>query len=153
MKTFRVNTNSWHYRLNMRMCKTNERLSELEAAERFVRSKDTICSYWQLTAWSVFKVAVIASFSIAVIGMILSLVYLFVHALVTATAYTLLWTGITIGSFVLLVGIIALGAALDNRKRKKLNKILVEGETESSLAAARYSSWRSKVCVPLEFKE
>lgn len=153
MKPFSVNKNSWHYRLNIRMCKTNERLYEdVALAERFVCSKDTICSYWRLTAWSVFKVVVIVSFLAAVVVAALSLVYLFLHALVTATAYTLLWTGVTIGSFGLVVGLIVLGTTLDKRKAEKLNKVL-NGETESSLAAAKYSSWRNKVCVPLEFKQ
>lgn len=153
MKTFSVNKNSWHYKLNVRMSKTNERLNQDNNAEKFVQSKDNLCSYWRMTLWSMFKITVAYSFVAVVIFGLLGLIFMYLKSLILNTAYTVAATAMTLGAFSIIVGIVALAIWLDKRKAAKLNKILYEGETETSLTKAQYSSWKHGVCVPVEFKE
>jgi hypothetical protein len=152
MKAFSVNKNSWHYRLNVRMCKTNDRLTRDDNAVKYVMSKDNLCSYWQLTLWSMFKVAVSAAFVTVIIFGVLFLLYLFGYALFFHTIQTLIGTAMALGVGGFLVGMLMLSAWLDKRKRQKLHAILYEGETETSLSKAKYSSWKSGICLPVEFK-
>ena len=153
MKTFSVNKNSWHYKLNVSMAKTNERLKRDDRAELFVQSKDNLCSYWQMTLWSSFKFAVAASFVIFVIGFILFGLYNLGYAFIFHTTQTLIGTGLGIAFIATIIGIVMLSNWMEKRKNEKLSKILNDGETETSLAGAKYSSWKSGVCVPVEFKE
>ena len=152
MKTFSVNKNSWHYRLNVRMAKTNERLSRDNYAEKFVQSKDNFCSYWRMTSWSMFKVAVSASFVGAVTFAVLYMFYGFGYALLFHTTQALTVTAFVLGLIGVLVGMFMVSTWLDKRKKQKLDAILYDGETETSLARAKYSSWKGGVCVPVEFK-
>ena len=152
MKTFSVNKNSWHYKLNARMVKTNERLNRNDNAEKYVQSRDNLCSYWQMTLWSMFKVAVTAAFLIGLASLSMVVIYLMGYGMIYHTTSFLLGAGAVIGLAMLTVGAIALADWLDRRKKVKLDKILYEGETETSLAGAKYSSWKSGVCVPVEFK-
>jgi cytochrome b subunit of formate dehydrogenase len=153
MKLFSVNKNSWHYKLNLEMCQTNGTLKSEGYAQRYVQSKDNLCSYWQLTLYSIFKVLVVATFVLAVTGALLWVLYMIGYGFIYHTAEALVTTGVLTGFVAFLIGIIMLGTWLDNRKKIKLNKILHDGETETSLAKAKYSSWKNGFCVPVEFKE
>lgn len=153
MKAFSVNKNSWHYRLNVSMAKTNDRLSSDEYAEKFVQSKDNLCSYWQMTLWSMFKVAAATVFVVGLIGFILFVIYNIGYAFLFHTAQAIAGTVIIVGTIGLIVGLVHLGTWLDRRKKHKLDMILYHSETETSLAKAQYSSWKNGVCVPVEFKE
>lgn len=152
MKSFSVNTNSWHYKLNIRMTKTNDMLSHSNYAEKYVKSKDNFCSYWRMTLWSVFKISVAFSFIATVAFFLMYVIYLYGYALIFNTSEALVGTGVVIGLIATIVGFVALGATLDSRKRAKLKKILEEGETETSLAKAKYSTWKDGICIPVEFK-
>jgi hypothetical protein len=99
-----------------------------------------------------FKVAVTAAFLIGLASLSIFVIYLMGYAMVYHTTDFLLGAGGVIGLIILTVGTIALAGWLDDRKRVKLDKILYEGETETSLAGAKYSSWKSGVCVPVDFK-
>lgn len=152
MKTFSVNKDSWHYRLNVRMAKTNERLSRDNYAEKFVQSKDNFCSYWRMTLWSMFKVAVSVSFAGVAIFGVLYLLYGFGYAFIFHTTQALVGTALVFGVIGVLVGMFAVSTWLDKRKKQKLDAILYDGETETSLAKAKYSSWKGGICLPVEFK-
>ena len=152
MKTFSVNKNSWHYKLNISMVKTNDSLYREDYVERYVQSKDNLCSYWQMTLWSMFKAAVAIAFVCAVIGFIGFVLYNYGYALMFHTTQALVGTAFVIGVFVFAGSVVYVGSKLSARKRIKLDKIIYHGETETSLAKAQYSSWKNGVCVPVEFK-
>jgi hypothetical protein len=152
MKTFSVNKNSWHYRLNVRMAKTNDRLDRDNLAEIYACSKDNLCSYWQMTLWSMFKVGVTIAFAVTAIFGVLYLFYLFGYALIFHTTELLVGTGSVLGLITIIIGMAAVNNWFDNRKKRKLDLILYHGETETSLAKAKYSSWKGGICVPVEFK-
>lgn len=152
MKTFSVKKDSWHYQLNIGMVKTNERLSRSDNAEKYVQSKDNLCSYWQMTLWSMFKVAVVASFILALLTASVYVIYGYGYALLFHTSEALIGTALLIG-FAVALALLFLGAtSLQKRKEIKMNKILYGNETETSLTKAQYSSWKNGVCVPVEFK-
>jgi hypothetical protein len=153
MKTFSVDKNSWHYKLNVKMVKTNERLNRDDRAEIYVQSKDNLCSYWQMTLWSVFKVAVAVSFVIVLVGFVMFTLYNLGYAFMFHTTNALIGTGILLAAVTTVTGIVSLMTWISRRKTEKLNKILFYGETETSLTKAQYSSWKNGVCVPVEFKE
>lgn len=153
MKAFTVNKNSWHYKLNTSMCKTNDRLDTTERVERYIMSKDNLCSYWRMTLWSSFKVLVAVSFICAVVAFLLFTLYNIGVAFITNPATSLKVTLAIVGGVALFIGIVYVLTRISNSQRIKMNKILYEGETESSIANARYSSWKSGICLPVEFKE
>ena len=153
MKTFTVNKDSWHYKLNFEMCKTNDRLYKPELVHKFIMSKDNLCSYWRMTLWGMFKVAVVVAFALTVAASISFMIYLYGYALMFHTTEALVGTGVVVSLLVIIVSIVSIHVWFEERKRIKLNKILNDGETETSLAKAQYSSWKSGVCVPVEFKQ
>lgn len=152
MKAFTVNKNSWHYVLNTKMCMTNDRLDTAERVERYIMSKDNLCSYWRMTLWSSFKALVAVSFIAGVVGFLLFTLYSIGAAFIINPVNSLKVTLVIVGTLSLVIGIIYVLTHINNSRRIKMNKILYEGETESSLAKAQYSSWKSGICVPVEFK-
>lgn len=152
MKPFSVNKNSWHYRLNVSMAKTNDRLNRDDYVEKYVMSKDNLCSYWQMTLWSMFKFAVAAAFVIGVTGFLLFVAYNIGYAFVFHTTEAMIGTAIITVTIGIIFGLAFGGNWLNSRKQRKLDAILYYGETETSLSKAKYTSWKSGVCVPVEFK-
>jgi hypothetical protein len=153
MKPFAVNKNSWHYKMNVEMCKTNDTLKTSDYAVKYVQSKDNLCSYWQLTLWSLFKVLVVITFVIAVVGALLWVLYMIGYGFLYHTPQALASTGALVIFFGSIIGVSVGVTWAQNRRTVKLNKILHNGETETSLAKAKYSSWKNGFCVPVEFKE
>lgn len=152
MKPFIVNCDSWHYRLNVKMCKTNERLIDDDNAVKYVMSKDNLCTYWWMTTWSVIKVLITAFFALSLTYIVGYIIYLYGHAWVFYTFETFATTASVIFCFAIIIGLIMFFAWLDNRKKRKLDSILYHGETETSLSKAKYSSWKNGICLPVEFK-
>jgi hypothetical protein len=152
MKPFVVNRDSWHYKLNVRMCKTNDRLSRDDNAVKYVMSKDNLCTYWQMTAWSLIKVLITAFFALSLVYIVGYLIYLYGYAWLFHTFDTFVATTSVIATIAGIVGLVTLFAWLDKRKKRKLDDILYHGETETSLSKAKYSSWKYGICLPVEFK-
>lgn len=153
MKAFTVNKNSWHYKLNTSMCKTNERLDTAERVSKYIMSKDNLCSYWRMTLWSSFKALVVVSFIVGVVGFLLFTLHAIGVAFIANPTSSLMVTLAGVIVVALAVGVVYSITSLKERQRIKMNKILYEGETETSLTKAQYSSWKSGICVPVEFKE
>ena len=152
MKSFVVNKNAWHYKLNAYTCKS-EVLHSDYLVDKFIRSKDNLCSYMQLTTWSMIKICFIGALLAFLAAMSLLLAWVVVSAFITDPIGSLINTGLVLGILTVGITIVALGATYESYKRKKLNKVLYEGETETSLAKAKYKSWKTGVCVPVEFEE
>lgn len=152
MKAFTVNKNSWHYKLNAAMCKTNERLDTQERIEKYVMSKDNLCSYWRMTLWSSFKALVVVSFLAGAVGFMLFAIYNIGFAFITNPGASFMAALVVATVIALLIGIVYVIARVNDRQRVKMNRILYEGATETSLTKAQYSSWKSGICVPVEFK-
>lgn len=153
MKTFSVNKNSWHYKLNFKMCQTNERLAQGNYAEKYVESKDNFCSYWRMSIWSMFKVLLVIAFVAGATTFIGYMLYLMGYAFVVHTQQAILSTVAVVIIFGLIFGIAYIVSLISERNRKKMNAIIYDGETETSLAKAKYSSWKAGICLPVEFKE
>jgi hypothetical protein len=153
MKPFSVNKQSWHYKMNTEMCKTNDSLKQYGYAEKFVQSKDNFCSYWRMTLFSIFKVLVVVTFVLMVASLILFVLYNIGSAFIYNTAAAFVTTGVVLSLFVFSICIALLSSWFGKRRSEKLQKILHNGETETSLAKTKYSSWKNGICLPVEFKE
>lgn len=152
MKEFSVNKTSWHYRLNVQMAKTNERLIRDDYAEKFVQSKDNFCSYWRMTLWSMIKVAATVTFALSILIFLIYGLYGMGYVFLLHTKEALAVTGVVFSLIAIAVGTTYTINWADKRKKQKLDAILYDGETETSLAKAKYSSWKSGICLPVEFK-
>lgn len=152
MKTFSVSKNSWHYRFNVRIAKQNPLLSDRDYADVYVSSKDNICAYWRLTVYNFLKVVAAAGFMLIFVGLLGFVAYVIVSSFIAmpmqALATAALLT-VFLGTVALFV---VIGNAVQTRRENKLNLILHRGETDTSLARAKYTSWRDGICVPVEFK-
>lgn len=150
MKHFIVNTNSWHYKMNLARLQRVPALEyPFDAAERYLKSRNNLCSYWQTTSNSLLQAFVSIIFlSLIAIG-IIALLYFVVKSFITAPMFTFYMAGTIIGSVGILLSFIIMMLKLEDRRREKINRVLHEGET--SLSVAKYQSWKSGICVPVDF--
>lgn len=152
MKSFSVNKNSWHYKLNVEMCKTNDTLKRGDYAVLYVESKDNFCSYWRMSMWSMFKVLAAATFFAVVAAGIITALYMIGSAFIFHTQQALITTGVAFSFLAVVAAITIILNWLADRNRKKINSIIYDGQTETSLTKAKYSSWKAGICLPVEFK-
>ena len=136
MKPFKVNRDSWHYKLNKNVLNENE-----DRMERWENKHNNFCSYWRSTMIRLCFVAIFVSaalFLLAVIGM---------------ATYNNPWeafkvVSITLGAFTFVAGIALIVIVLDVRKNLKK-----ESAKPDSLFVAKYKSYKSKVCPSVEYSK
>jgi hypothetical protein len=140
MKPFKVNRNSWHYKLNQHFF--NERgYNEYYMQDTWERKYNNFCAYWRVT---VFRLVTAIAFTAGILS------FLFVIGVV---AYQHPWdtfvvVGSVVGAILAFVTIGACGMFLSEyfEKRKYQNK-----EVPDSLFVAKYKSYKSKVCPMVEY--
>ena len=134
MKPFKINRNSWHYKLNQNFF--NDRQYYMESWED---KHNNFCSYWRVTMFrSVFALAA-ATFIFAVSVMIGAGIY-------QDPLKALIIVGSVVGIFSAVGGIFAFSMYLDDRKRKRNYE-----DIPDSLFVAKYKSYKSKVCPSVEY--
>ena len=140
MKPFKVNRNSWHYKLNKHF------LSESGSNEYYMqgiweRKHNNFCAYWRVT---VFRL-VVALFGSAVILMLL---FGLGQVIYQNPWDTFVIAGGVVGAVLAFVTIGLCGMFLSEylEKRKYKNK-----EVPDSLFVAKYKSYKSKVCPMVEY--
>jgi hypothetical protein len=140
MKPFKVNRDSWHYKLNQHFF--NERGdNEYYMQDIWERKHNNFCAYWRVT---MFRLVVAISFAAGFLS------FLFVIGVV---AYQNPWD-----TFVIVCGVVGAVLAFGTiglcgmflseylEKRKYKNK-----EVPDSLFVAKYKSYKSKVCPMVEY--
>lgn len=138
MQPFKVNRNSWHYKLNQKFM--NDRGDNPYYMEdNWERKHNNFCSYWRVTMFRLIFAALIVLFILMLFFAVGSGIY---HDPWTA----LIIVSSAIGLCSALVGTLALAAYLDTRKYKRKNK-----EVQDSLFVAKYKSYKSKVCPMVEY--
>lgn len=151
MKTFVVNQDSWHYRLNVRMLKTNTVIDTDKEAELYLKSRNNLCLYWQTTIWSIVKILLLVSLSSFLLFLLGLILYVTGIELLVNPFFTL----ITILGALTIVGLTIFFAwvyiVLEKRKEDRITAILYK--RDQSLAKAKYDSWKSGICLPIEFRE
>jgi len=140
MKPFKVNRDSWHYKLNKHFL--NDRGdNEYYMQDYWERKHNNFCAYWRVT---MFRLAV-AMFGSAIILMLLfGLGQMIYHN----PWDTFKVVGSVVGVVLAFGTIIVCGMFLSEyfEKRKYQNK-----EVPDSLFVAKYKSYKSKVCPMVEY--
>ena len=134
MKPFKINRNSWHYKLNKNFFNENSFCMERAWEPRH----NNFCSYWRAT---VFRVT-LATALLAVIGTGFSILayYLYAH-----TGQALFTIGVTILFVVILIGVpLLLVTGIDKVKRSEAVK--------NSIVLQRIRNHKSKICPSVEYK-
>ena len=134
MKPFKINRNSWHYKLNKNLLNDRQRHMEHWETEH-----NNFCSYWRVTMFRL--VFALAGFAI----MLLLLTMIGVGIYQNPWEALMVVLGV-IGVLSALVGIFAFSMYLDNRKRKRKNE-----DIPDSLFVAKLKSYKSKICPSVEY--
>lgn len=140
MQTFKINRDSWHYKLNKNF------FNEYSDHEYYMRNNweqrhNNFCSYWRVTMLRLIFLAFITIFIVAIFSTL------------AIGIYQNPWTAVIvfssiIGICVTFIGLAAVSAYLDTRKRKRKNE-----EAPDSLFIAKYKSYKSKVCPMVEYEK
>lgn len=140
MQAFKVNRDSWHYKLNQKFMNgrgDNERYMRNNWEQRH----NNFCSYWRVTMFRLVFAVLITIFIVMVLFMIGSGIY---HDPWTALAVF----SSAIGILITFIGLVAGASYLDTRKHKRKNE-----EAPDSLFVAKYKSYKSKVCPMVEYEK
>lgn len=140
MKPFKVNRDSWHYKLNQHFF--NERgNNEWYMRDNWEQKHNNFCSYWRVT---MFRLVTAIAFTAGILS------FLFVIGVV---AYQHPWdTFVVVGGVVgavlafCTIGLCGMFLSEYLEKRKYQNK-----EVPDSLFVTKYKSYKSKVCPMVEY--
>lgn len=136
MKPFRINRNSWHYKLNTHFFNSNDWCME----RGWEPYHNNFCAYWRATV-------VRLTFATALLAIFL----LFVTLIVSAAISDPVGFSITLGFIVALVAL-AIGLAFFSEYLKSRKLKAVASEKPESLVMQRYRAYKSKICPSVEFK-
>jgi hypothetical protein len=137
MKPFKINRNSWHYKLNNHFF--NE-YGDWGMEQYWERRHANFCAYWRATVLRLFFASLLALF-------VLSVIALMVNAAITDPVGCSIAVGIVISLVVLGIAVVVLSDYLKSRKSKAK-----PSDKPESLVAQRYRAYKSKICPSVEFK-
>ena len=133
MKPFKINRNTWHYKLNKNFF--NEYQYSMQ--RNWEPRHNNFCSYWRATMIrSVFAAFLV---SLVCVG-----VYMLGNVVYYYPSETLKVVGIVTAMFATIFFIIMIALYLDDRKDKRADK-------PDSLFVQRYKAYKSKVCPMVEY--
>jgi hypothetical protein len=134
MKPFKINRNSWHYKLNQNLLNDHQ-----DHMEYWEDKHNNFCSYWRATMFRLVFASAAAVFILLMLFVIGDVIYQNpLEALISISS--------AFGLCLALVGIFAFSMYLDDRKRKRKNE-----DIPDSLFVAKYKSYKSKVCPMVEY--
>lgn len=140
MKPFKVNRDSWHYKLNKHFLNDGGD-NEYYMQDYWERKHNNFCAYWRVTMLRL----VVAMFGSAIILMLL---FGLGQSIYQHPWDTFVVVGSVVGVVLAFGTIIVCGMFLSEyfEKRKYQNK-----EVPDSLFVAKYKSYKSKVCPMVEY--
>lgn len=136
MKPFKINRNSWHYRLNRHIF--NQYSYSME--RNWEPNHNNFCSYWRATMFRLIFTIMLT----AVAGSVLSLI--------AVGAYNNPWKALEVVLTIVIAGLVvfaALFVAYCIQERKTRNKKTVN--EPKSLFVQKYRAYKSKVCPMVEY--
>lgn len=137
MKDFKINRNSWHYKLNRRVL-NDDGLSDHMMQRYWEPKVNNFCAYWRATIGRMLFVALAVSGVSAVAVTIAIGIYLHpMQAVFTVTSIV-----------ALIAGIVACAATITYASKKTTQ--LSESD---SLFVAKYRSYKSKICPSVSYDE
>ena len=131
MKPFKINRNSWHYKLNKNFFNESSMQYDWEPKH------NNFCSYWRATMFRVL----FASILILVLGFMLTMLGVVVYLEPLRVAIVV---GTVLGLIATIVGIAAIAVFIDDRKKANSNK-------PDSLFMQKYKAHKSKICPMVEY--
>ena len=134
MKPFKINRNSWHYKLNQNFL--NDHQYHMEPWED---KHNNFCSYWRVT---MFRLV----FALAGFAIMLLLLTMIGAGIYQDPLKALIIVGSTVGLFSAVFGIFMFSMYLDERKSKRKNE-----DIPDSLFVAKLRSYKSKICPSVEY--
>jgi hypothetical protein len=135
MKPFRINRNSWHYKLNRRMALHGD--SQYYMEDEWEPKYSNFCSYWRTTT---FKLVWLSIVTFGIIG----LFYTLAMAIYTNPILALKITGALIAVNVSIIAFVFLFAGIS-----KMNETVAKS---NSLFVQKYRAQKSKICTDVEFE-
>ena len=132
MKPFKINRNSWHYKLNQNFFNNYQYSMEYNWEPRH----NNFCAYWRATMFRVIWAIALTVFA----GL-----FLFVtgNAIYEHPIDFLIIIGSIIGMIAFAVAVTSVGYWLQKREKK---------EVPESLFVQRYKAYKSKVCPGVEYE-
>lgn len=136
MKAFKINRNSWHYKLNKHFFN-----ADIHWMERsWEPSHNNFCAYWRATVFRICIASMLAAVSITALVGTAYLTYM--HPI-----EALKIVGVTLGVLAFIVGVAMLSVKVEAmREAKRLT-------TSNSLLLQRYRVYKSKICPMIEYDE
>lgn len=133
MKPFKINRDSWHYKLNKHFMNEDQYWMD-----RWEARHNNFCSYWRAT---VFRTIFLLLIVVAVVFTIGALTYVFVTDPVGSSIAIAAILGIVA---IPIIGILITGFFKDSLERLEIDK-------NPSIIVQRYKMYKSKICPSVEY--
>lgn len=133
MQTFKINRNSWHYRMNRSVWNAHGSLMD-----RWEQDHSNFCAYWRATVFRIIGIMIISAF----IGSAIVVLSFAAASNPLAAAITFLAMIGVIGG---IIGIAVLHEYLEERKEKN--------PEPKTLIGKQYAAYKSKICPKVEFDQ
>lgn len=133
MKPFKINRNSWHYKLNKNFFNNDDYCMEY----RWEPKHNNFCSYWRATMGRMLVAAILSGMAI---GCLIGLGYITYQDPIATVAIL----GTIAGMGAIVVGGVLLLEYLNNRKKTNADK-------PDSLFVQKYKMHKAKICPMVEY--
>lgn len=134
MQPFKVNRNSWHYKLNMKFM-NNYGDNEYYMRDRWEPKHNNFCSYWRVTFFRMVWVAILAAGGLAIASLVGVGIY-------NDPIGSAIFLGIIISAITFAIGVVYVRDKLENRK---------DSDAPKSLFMQKYIAYKSKVCPQVSY--
>jgi len=135
MKPFRINRNSWHYKMNRRFSPFHNNPNYMEY--NWEPRHSNFCAYWRATTFKLVWLSVVTFGIIGLLFMIANTIY--IHPIVALKV-----TGAIIAVIVGGITLLFLFAGIS-----KMNETVAKS---NSLFVQKYRAQKSKICPTVEFE-
>ena len=135
MKPFKINRNTWHYKLNQKFM-NDDGLSDYMMQNYWEYKHRDFCSYWRATIGRVLFLSLLTAVCIILLIGLVNTIYLYPLAMLKGV-------GVGICIIAAIVGLIVVSEELKSRKKNQ----------PEGLVAQRYRAYKSKVCPMVEYEE
>lgn len=143
MKPFKINRNSWHYKLNKNFFNTYG-ISRYRMEDHWEPKHNSFCSYWRATMWRCLFASLLLAGLLTFVLIIGSKVY-------ADPISFLVGAGIIIGVIAIASAITFFIQWLHDRVEMKAGQ--PQADKPESLLMQRYRAYKSKICPVVEFEQ
>ena len=131
MKPFKINRNSWHYKLNKNF------FNDSSMEYRWEPKHNNFCAYWRATMFRLLGAGFLSSMVVGVFTILGVIAY-------TEPVTFLAVIGSILGLILLIVGIAFIVHLIEDRKKANADK-------PDSLFMQKYKAHKSKICPMVEY--